>query len=242
MRIKDGHWLVTTPIAHRGLHWKGAPENSLEAFSLAIEKGYAIETDLRFSKDGKIVVFHDATLDRMTDGKGRVIEKNYEELKELNLNGGGKIPLFSDMLNLVSGKVPILIEVKDQPERKDLVEKIVSELKDYKGEYALQSFNPFYVRQFKKFAPKIMRGQLATKHPEGHKAIVAHMLRHFYFNILNSPDFISFNINDLPFKPAINKAKRLIVWTVKNEMQLKIAKAYAENIIFENIEPSLFKS
>lgn len=240
MRIKDGHWLITTPIAHRGLHDKDACENSILAFKRAMEKGYAIEIDLRLTYDGQVVVFHDATLNRVTNGKGRVIEKTYSQLLKFELNGGGKIPLFSELLKVVGGKVPILIEVKDQPERKDLVKKTIDALKNYNGEYALQSFNPFYVRQFKKLAPNVMRGQLATKKPEGQNAIVGFMLRHFIFNIITSPDFISFNVDDLPFAPALKKNRRLITWTVSNERQIQVAKKYAQNIIFENIDPSLF--
>jgi glycerophosphoryl diester phosphodiesterase len=238
MRIKDDSWIINTPIAHRGLHNDTIPENSLAAFLNAIEKGYAIELDVRFTKDGKIVVFHDFTLERMTNQKGRVIEKTYEELQEYNLaNSNQKIPLFTDVLKTVNGRTPILIEIKDQPERNDLVEKTIEQLKDYTGLFALQSFNPFYVIKFKKFMPNAIRGILATNVAEGQNFITSYLLRHFFFNIFSKPDFISFNIENLPYPPAKRKNCRLISWTIRNEKDLIKARKYAENIIFENILP-----
>jgi len=238
MRIKKDNWIINTPIAHRGLHNDTIPENSIAAYKNAIENGYAIELDVRFSKDGEIVVFHDFTLKRMTGSNGRVIEKTYDELKQLKLeNTDQTIPLFTDVLKTVNGKTPILIEVKDQPERKDLVEKTIEILKTYKGEFALQSFNPFYVIKFKKLMPEAMRGILATKLAEKQKPITNFLLRHFFFNIFSKPDFISFNIEDLPYSPINTKKCRLITWTIRNEENLKKARKYAENIIFEHILP-----
>ena len=238
MRIKNDSWIINIPIAHRGLHNDKLPENSASAFLNAIEKGYAIEMDVRFSKDGQIVVFHDHTLKRMTGVNGRVIEKTYAELKELNLAGTKEIiPLFTDFLKLVNGRTPILIEIKDQPEREDLAEKTIEILKTYKGEFALQSFNPFYVIECKKLMPEVFRGQLATRYAEGHNFLVSYMLRHFFFNLFSKPDFISFNIEDLPYAPVQRKKSRLICWTIRNEADLLKARKYAENIIFENIQP-----
>ena len=153
MRIPENSFLRTTPIAHRGLHdiKKGIPENSYAAYQAAIDKNYAIEMDVRFSKYGKLVVFHDDTLDRITEAKGPAISKTRNELLELHLQGTQqKIPVFEEFLEFVGGKAPILIELKNVPERKDLVRATLAALKNYKGEFALQSFQPKYVYQMKK--------------------------------------------------------------------------------------------
>lgn len=237
MKLNDKHWLINTPIAHRGLHNDDIPENSMAAYFNAAQKGYAIETDIRFTNDGEIVTFHDDTLIRMTGKEGNVIDYTYEELKELNLgNSQEKIPLFKDFLRELEGKTPLLIEIKDQPERKDLTEKALELLKDFKGEYALQSFNPFYVRKVKKLSPDTVVGQLAAK-----KAVDSRLknfiLRHFIMNIGAKPDFISFCVDDLPYSPAKKKNCRLICWTVRSLEDKAHAEKYAENYIFENLLP-----
>ncbi len=155
-------FLYTTPIAHRGLH-KTVPENSLPAFALAIEAGYAIETDVRFTKDGRIVVFHDANLKRVVGVDKNVIDLTFDELQTYTLEGTEeKIPSFEEFLSFVDGRTPLLIELKDVPGRNDLPERVIETLKPYKGEYALQSFNPFYVNKFRKLAPDVLRGQLSV--------------------------------------------------------------------------------
>ena len=163
MRVQKDSFLLNVPVAHRGLHdiSKGIPENSYKAFDEAMTAGYAIETDIRFTADGKIVLFHDDELSRLTDGNGKVYDKTYRELSALGLKGTTeRIPLFSEFLEHVGGKVPLLIEIKDQPERSELVKEAAALLKSYRGEYALQAFNPFYLLQMKKYAPDALRGQL----------------------------------------------------------------------------------
>lgn len=155
-------FLYTTPIAHRGLH-ATVPENSLSAFALAIEAGYAIETDVRFTKDNRVVVFHDANLKRVVGADKNVIDLTFDELQAYTLEGTDeKIPSFEELLAFVDGRTPLLIELKDVPGRKDLPERVIETLKNYKGEYALQSFNPFYVNKFRKLAPDVLRGQLSV--------------------------------------------------------------------------------
>ena len=106
-------WLVKQKIAHRGLHDEVSPENSLSAFKKAVEKGYAIETDVQMTADGILLAFHDETLDRMTYGKGLISQKNFNEICNYTLkNSEEKIPLLSEVLSLVGGKVPLLIEIK----------------------------------------------------------------------------------------------------------------------------------
>ena len=137
-------WLVETPIAHRGYWGKNAPENSLSAFSKAIEKGYAIELDVQLLADNTVVVFHDESLARMTGNDGYLKYLNKEDLKALTLKGSKeKIPTLKEVLALVDGKVPLLIEIKNKHKVGNLEQAVLEELKSYNGEFAVQSFNPY---------------------------------------------------------------------------------------------------
>jgi glycerophosphoryl diester phosphodiesterase len=154
-------FLCNTPIAHRGLHG-AAPENSLAAFEAAIEKGYAIETDVRYTKDGTIVVMHDDNLKRLTGEEGKVRDTRWQDLKNMRLVGTNeRIMTLDECLQAIDGRTPLLLEVKDMYTVREFPDVVVNKMKEYKGEYALQSFNPFYVHKFKRLAPEVMRGQLA---------------------------------------------------------------------------------
>ena len=157
MKIDKTHWLYTKKIAHRGLWNDDIPENSLPAYQNAVDNHYAIEIDLYKTTDGEIVVFHDKTLDRMTGVEGNIYEKTLAELKSLRLFGTeNTIPTLSEVLEVVDGKTPLLIEIKDQPD-KTVVEDTIKLLRNYKGDFALQSFNPLYINKVKKLAPEIIR-------------------------------------------------------------------------------------
>ena len=145
-------WLVETPIAHRGLHDKNIPENSLSAFSKAVEKGYAIELDVQLIADGTVVVFHDKSLSRMTGNDGYLKFLNKDDLKILKLkNSKEHIPTLQEVLDLVNGKTPILIEIKNEAKVGKLEQSLIDILKNYNGEYAVESFNPFSL-QYVKFS------------------------------------------------------------------------------------------
>jgi glycerophosphoryl diester phosphodiesterase len=103
-------------VAHRG-NVPGYPENTMAAFTEAAKSGIAlIELDLRGTRDGQIVVIHDATLDRTTNGKGRVADFTLEELKRLDAGQGEKIPAFEEVLQLLSGTaVKLLLDIKEGP-------------------------------------------------------------------------------------------------------------------------------
>lgn len=162
MNIKKS-FLYTTPLAHRGLHGNGIPENSRAAFNAAIREGYAIETDVRCTKDNVIIIFHDDTLTRMTGLDRKVIDLDYEEIRKLCLAGTQeKIMTLHEFLDYINGRVPVLIELKDVPERRYFPAMVVGAMQGYKGEYAYQAFNPLYVLKLKKLAPNILRGQLAV--------------------------------------------------------------------------------
>ena len=145
-------------IAHRGLFNRlDTPENSMKAFENAIAKGYAIELDLNMSLDGHLVVFHDNSLKRMTGIKNDVNLLNLNELKKLKLLGTDNvIPTFEDVLMLVNGKVPLMIEVKRNERYKELMSKLINLLEKYDGEYVIESFDPRILYWLKKNAPSII--------------------------------------------------------------------------------------
>ena len=165
-RHKDEEKLKGLYIAHRGLHNidNSIPENSMLAFKKAIEGGFAIENDIHLTKDGEVVVFHDDTLTRVCGVEGKVEDKTLAELKELNLLGTNeKIPTLRECLELVGGRVPLLIEFKVVGgNAKALSEKANEILKDYEGLYFVQSFYPNVLSWYKKNRPDICRGQLST--------------------------------------------------------------------------------
>ena len=236
-------WLVETPIAHRGLHDKVSPENSLSAFSKAIEKGYAIELDVQLLSDDTVVVFHDDSLSRMTGNDGYIKFLNKEDLKVLKLAGSKEhIPTFEEVLKLVDGKAPLLIEIKNQFKVGKLEQKVIDMLKNYKGEFAIQSFNPFSLQYFKNHAPNFLRGQLSG-YFKGEKLawIKKFLLKRMSFNKSTSePNFISYDASTLPNR-FVRKFKKLplLAWTVRSkEEYLKVIK-YCDNIIFENFIPEI---
>ena len=238
MRLVNDSWLLNKPIAHRGLWGNGIVENTLSAYKNAVDNGYPIEIDLYSSKDGVLFSFHDTSLKRMTGAEGLIYEKTAKELKELNLlDGNEKIPTFDEVLSLVDGKVPLLIELKDQPNNA-YVDKVVERLKDYKGEFAIQSFNPLYIKRVKELAPKFIRGILATKtHSKTLPFIKRQVVKNMLLNFLIKPDFISYSFEDLPLKKRKIKNTPLISWTITSQADYEKIKPYVKNIIFEHFIP-----
>lgn len=242
-------FILKKPIAHRGLHDENIPENSFSAFQAAIACGFPIEMDVRISKDGKLVVFHDDGLGRMTNANLLVKDCSFEDLSVLRLAGSQeRIPLFSDFLNEIDGKVPLLIELKNLPNvnTKDFIKLFADEMKDYKGEYAVQSFQPFYIKAFKELRPDIPAGILATA--QSSKAdfagspiwrIKARAVRNMSFNKSVKPDFISYNFGDYPNKATEKFTGAKLAWTIRSPEDEEYARRYADNIIFENYLPKI---
>lgn len=238
-------WLVETPLAHRGLHTKNIPENSLSAFTNAIEKGYGIELDVQLLADDTIVVFHDDSLARMTGNDGYIRFLNKEDLKALTLKGSKeRIPTFQEVLELVNGKVPILIEIKNKHKVGKLEQKVIDMLKKYNGEYAVQSFNPFSLAYFKKHAPHIIRGQLAgeLKNEDIKLSFVERfvMKRMTLNKTVSEPDFISYEAICLPNR-FVKKYKHLplLTWVVHSKEQYHKIIKHCDNIIFEDFDPEI---
>ncbi len=238
MRLKSDSWLLTKPIAHRGLWGEIIVENSISAYKNAVINGYPIEIDLYSSIDGKLFSFHDQSLERMTGVKGKIYEKTASELLALSLSGSNeKIPTFDEVLSVVDGKVPLLIELKDQP-NKTYVDNVIERLKSYKGEFAIQSFNPLYIKKVKKLAPNVLRGILGTKtHSKNLPFIKRKIVQNMLLNFMIKPDFISYSFEDLPLKKRKAKNIPIISWTITSQKDYERVKPYAKNIIFENFIP-----
>ncbi len=235
-------WLVERCIAHRGLHNDEFPENSLGAFQNAVDNGYPVELDVHIIADGTLVVFHDNSLSRVTGKDGYIKNLTKNDLTNYSLMGSKyTIPTFDEVLNLIGGKVPILIEVKNTNKVGELETKLLETLRAYNGEYAIESFNPYVLEWFKNNAPDIWRGQLAG-YFKGEKLafIKKFALKRMLLNKMAKPDFIAYEASHLPNR-FVRKYKTLplIAWTVRSQEEYLRVVKYSDNVIFENFEPKI---
>jgi glycerophosphoryl diester phosphodiesterase len=239
---EDISWLSSSPIAHRGLHNEKYIENSMGAFKNAIDYNYPIELDVRFTKDKQVVVFHDDSLERVTNDNRNVDEVDYEELKSIKLEVDGVnpdteeyIPLLKDVLETVDSKVPILIEIKDCSEVIELSHAVYDLVKDYKGQFAIQSFNPFSVQWYKNNAPEVVRGQLSGSMADSDlKFYEKFALENLLLNFMTKPNFIAYEYELLPKFRTKQSGIPLIGWTIRSEEEAKKAYENCDNIIMEN--------
>lgn len=233
-------------FAHRGLHTKNkkVPENSLTAFRHAVINDYGIELDIQFSKDFQVVVFHDDTLDRVCGVHGRVDEFTYEQLKQFSLRGQKEqIPLFSEVLSIVDGKVPLIVELKTGKSNKRLCETAYRMLQDYKGDYCIESFNPLIVQWFKQNAPHILRGQLSAPYSSLKKELTkfqAFMLGNCICNVISRPNFIAYDKISKPFtvKLAESLGAMPVVWTARDTDDTELLESKNQAVIFEFYHPT----
>lgn len=213
--------------AHRGLWNENAPENSLSAFRNAVEKGYGIELDVHLTADKRLVVFHDDTLLRMCGDGRRIDDCTYDELSNMRLlDTDERMPSFSELLELVDGKVPLLIELKGSAHIYDteLCDVIAPVLDRYEGDFVIESFNPLLLARMKKIRPDFVRGQLVTSfRRRGVKLGRAHnfLLSSMLTNCVSRPDFIAYDLEyprsvSLFVTTKILGAKRC-VWTPRKE-------------------------
>ena len=234
-------WIVNKPIAHRGLHNKSIPENSFLAFNCAVQGGYPIEIDVHLSKDNEVVIFHDRNLKRMTGVDGLIDNFTLKEIKKLKLNNSNEsIPTLKELLELVKGKVPILIEIKGITRGGRLEGATYNLLKNYDGEYAIQSFNPFSVRWFKKNAKEVCRGQLSCCFENQRMSkLRKFILKHMLLNSLSKPQFIAYKGGDLLQKNKRITKLPILAWTVANQEEYNKLKPICDNIIFEGFVPKV---
>ncbi len=214
------------PYAHRGLWGEGLPENSLGAFRAAADKGFAIELDIQLSADGEVMVFHDYTLDRVCGRTGKICELSAAELGNIPLDGveNEHIPTLREVLEAVDGRVPLLIELKGESGNTALVPAALAVLKDYRGLWCMESFNPLLLHAVKRHAPHVVRGLLSTnllkEKKSGSKllnfALSAHLL-----NFLCRPAFLASDKKYMR-RAGLRAGTVLfgaapVVYTVKNE-------------------------
>ena len=232
--------------AHRGLHDNAsdAPENSMRAFRKAVEAGFGIELDVQMTKDGVPVVFHDYTLKRICGAEGKVSKCTYEELQRLSLCGTDqKIPRFEDVLRLVDGRVPLIVELKIETTDVSVCAAADKLLSRYKGLYCIESFHPLGVFWYRRNRRQVVRGQLSDAFcKEGkHKGPLYFMLQNLLFNWLGKPDFIAYN-HKYPGMLSISLCRRLYhctaaAWTVKSREELDEAKKHFDIYIFDSFLP-----
>lgn len=246
--MKNVTFLKSPPIAHRGLHSRMplVPENSLAACREAMNLGYAIEVDILFTRDNGVVVFHDEDLARMCGVEGRVNELGSDFIQSQALLGTSeKIPSLEMLLRLVDGKVPLIIELKSFDTKSFHVDgrleaaaaKILS---NYKGTFALKSFNPFSVFEMQRLLPNIPVGFLSFNYARDAEfdfvdAKTAKENTLLTSEVAEKADFISYSIDDLDdeISNRVRRSKPLMVWTVRTKEQYEKALRLADNVVFE---------
>lgn len=237
-------FMDTRYYAHRGLfdNESEAPENSLAAFKKAVDAGYGMEMDVQLTKDDQLVVFHDATLKRMCGVEGNVWDYTLKELQQFKLkNSNETIPTFAEVLKLVDGKAPLIIEYKlDRPLTKvcALGDELLSK---YKGAYCIESFHPFALMWYRKYRPDVMRGQLSgnmakeTKNPKLKKAYT--LVTYLLTNVLTRPDFIAYDhryVNNISRRVCRWLGALSVTYTIKSVERYKEVKDDFDLFIFDS--------
>lgn len=241
-------------FAHRGLfdNHEGIPENSLAAFRRAADYGYGIELDVRLTKDNVPILMHDAKTDRMVrDERGdRVIglttDYTLEQMKRFHLlDTEEPVPTLAEALELINGKVPVIVEIKseDMDPSMPVCEYANQVLSNYKGQYLVESFNPFAVAWYHKNRPDVIRGQLSEaflKDPK-YRTVAYFSVQYLLLNVVTSPDFIAYNVQhwrnlsrritkDLYRAPAVT-------WTIRSQKKLDQLRDKYDLFIFEGFLP-----
>lgn len=237
---------VSTKYAHRGLHGDGRAENSMSAFAAAKEKGFGIELDIRLSKDGELVVFHDETLDRVVGREGKVIDFTKDELAAMSLSGTSDgVPTLKEVLDLIDGAVPLLIEIKLAPGESGVAEKFIEVIEGYKGEFIVESFNPYALRVVKKARPDIMIGFLSAEYMKNEAyrgKLLYRLLQNLQLNFFMRPDFIAYDkkgytVPNLRFIRR-NFGTPLFAWTITSaEDEAEAISHGFDTVIFEGYIP-----
>lgn len=244
---KEGVYFTKWLYAHRGLHdvASGVPENSVTAFRKAVEAGYGIELDIQLSKDQIPVVFHDFTLKRVCGAEGKVSDYTYEELQSFRLSGTEeRIPTLEEVLSLVDGRVPLIVEFKIEFTDLSLCPIADRLLRKYQGAYCMESFNPLGVLWYRRNHKEVVRGQLSDNFlKEGeYTGILYFLLQNLLFNFLTKPDFVAYH-HKYPNKTARRICRGLYrnlgaAWTIRSREELAKAGKHFDIFIFEGFVPT----
>lgn len=242
-------WLTARPAAHRGLHDKelGLVENTIPAFDAAIERGFAIELDLQLTADNDVVVFHDHTLDRLTDETGPVVARTCEDLQKIAIvDAGTTIPSLAKVLAHVDGRTPLIVELKSRFDGELVLADAVSgAIAAYPGPLALMSFDPALMSRLRTHKTGRPLGIVSASMGYRHWGGLPILKRFQYGALLHGPgfwcDFVSYNQANLPaVSPLLAKAlgqKALMCWTVKDAQTAKRVARYVDAITFEGFDP-----
>lgn len=233
--------------AHRGLYGGDIPENSLLAFKRAKEKGYGAEFDVHLTADGDLAIIHDYSLLRTAGEAVKVEELTVEQLGQYRLEKTEeKIPLFREVLEVFDGELPLIIEIKATAKNTDkLCETVMEQLKDYKGKYCIESFDPRIVYWFKKNRPEVIRGQLSENYFKNEKSelnfFIKFLMSMLFTNFLTHPDFVAYRYdhqNHISYR-LCNKLWGIkgVSWTVTEREELKKSEQKGNLIIFEDFMP-----
>ena len=229
--------LVARPFAHRGLHEPGVPENSRAAFRAAIARGHGIELDVQASRAGEAFCFHDADLERLTGTAGLLRDLEPEALARIRLSGSDEtLPSLSEVLRLIGGSVPLLIEVK-APGRSvsALCRSVAAALESCSGPVGVMSFNPEVGRWFARHTPRHLRGLVVTEQGKG--GLRGRVERWLALRRAR-PHFLAYDIRDLPSPFAAAARARglaLCTWTVRTDEERARAAEHADQIIYEDL-------
>jgi glycerophosphoryl diester phosphodiesterase len=240
--------MLRRPIAHRGLHNEknAVIENTASAFQAAIDGGYAIECDVQLTKDGEAVVFHDETVDRLMQAKGKVIDHSADQLRNVKFKSGSdRIQTLPELLKQVAGKVPVIIEIKTHWDADpSLVLRVLEIVSNYAHPFALMSFDPDVLAVLATQAPDTIRGIVADRvhDPYYEPLSIARrvQMRNFAHLTTTRPHFVSFDLNGLPFAPVQmirSQGFPVITWTIKSEAEAARARRYSDQITFEGFRP-----
>jgi len=250
IRGRSGHPGLTLlrkyNYAHRGLQGEGRPENSLAAFAAAREKGYGCELDVHLLKDGNLAVIHDSALKRTTGADGEIEDLTIDALSGYFLeNTDQTIPSFGQVLDLIDGQVPLIIELKTAGGNyAALCQKACQALDSYDGPFCVESFDPRCIYWLRKHRPQIIRGQLARNFLHIHKDtpfVLRFLLTNHMLNFLTRPDFIAYRFADRK-RFSTFLARRLwdiqgVSWTLTTPEQHRAAVEEGWIPIFENYFP-----
>lgn len=248
-------WLVSSPIAHRGLHDGGAgrPENSLPAFEQAVTWQIPIELDVQLATEKLLVVIHDVDVERVAGEKIRVASLTRSDLKRLRLGTSGEpIPTLADALKTVNGRVPIVLDLRrwDRGSGAELADAVLDQIGGYRGPLALQSFDPRIVARLKRRLNSWANGELPIGQVSGllrsAGPVTAAVGRTMITNFLTRPDYISYELAALPSRYARYWRERrhipLIAFTAKSIDDQDIAAKFSDNVFFEGYIPEAYQA
>lgn len=239
-------WLVARPIAHRGLHGGGRVENTASAFATAIAGNYAIECDVQVTRDGMAAVFHDETLERLTERDGWARDLPLADLRKVRFKDGSDgIQSLPDLLDQVAGRVPLVIEIKSHWDGDaGLVNRVAADIASYGGPLCVMSFDPDVIEALRHRAPDIVRGIVADRTVDAYYNALP-LARRYALRTLShiprtQPHFLSYAFNELPFAP-VGRIRELghpvIGWTIRSEADAAKARRYVDQITFEGFLP-----